>query len=401
MKKIIFIVLGVVLTVLLTYGIISQKESSQIDKLRTKIPGQEDDHQKETPKPKIVLPQPDSDINSLVQLLAAVDIESDEYKNQQNSEIVKKHYQEFNQNWTNLENKRLEPIRVWRDNELQALNTATHNLFYPFSGPDFLNANEIFPNCDNYLLFGLEKIGELPSWESLKGAGMQNYLYGVRTALSEIFQRNYFITMRMNSALNSQVKGVLPILSVFLARTGNDIVKIEKIVIRKNGEAVYSKWDGRKDDGFINGICIEFVHEKAEKSQKLYYFSTDLGDHAMASKGELVTFIKSFASKISLVKSASYLLHTANFNTVKNLILDETEACVQDDTGVPYKYFKQKNWDVRLYGKYARPIRDFNHGYQPDLAKVFEEDKSIKPINFTFGYHWWTDKSSILYCTKK
>jgi hypothetical protein len=338
---------------------------------------------------------------AISELLAALPIEDSSYQHWTKNPNVKTHQTEFNKSWANLETKKLKKMRVWRDNELNDLNKNPHNLFYPFSGPDFLNAYELFPYCDNYLLFGLEKAGELPSAEELQGAFLQNYLLNVRYALSEIFQRNYFITARMSGALNTNLKGVLPILAVFLARTDNQIVKIQKIFLEKSGKLTYTSLGYQSKFNLVWGLCIEFKNKNRNSPQKLYYFGTDLADGAMATKPELTNFIKSFPQKIALTKSASYLMHTANFTAIRNLILSDTEASVQDDTGVPYKYFIQAGWQVKLYGKYDKPIRDFNYGYQPDLMQTYNQNqKNIPLIDFTFGYHWWTDKSGILYFTK-
>jgi hypothetical protein len=339
--------------------------------------------------------------NSLATLLAGLPLEDSLEKSLGNLSSIRTHQSEFNKGWQNLETKRLSKIRAWRNKELTALNEASHNLFYPFSGPDFLNAHEIFPNCQNYLLFGLEPIGELPSLAQLKGQTMAVYLQDVRQGLSEIFNRNYFITSRMGQAFRSSVKGVLPTLSIFLARTQHQILNIERVYLNKKGEVILEEFTAKPSQNLLTAVRITFLHPQKNEPQYLYYFSTDLSNTPMAGKPELKDFVVKFSNKITLIKSASYLLHTAPFTNIRELILNHTEACVQDDTGVPYQFFKKAGWEVTLYGKYARPIRDFNYGYQPDLAQVFAQNEaSIQPIDFTFGYHWWTDKSSILYCKK-
>ncbi|MCU0443899.1 MAG: hypothetical protein MUE85_03205 [Microscillaceae bacterium] len=343
----------------------------------------------------------DAEATAVSKLLAALPISDSSYSDWQKSAAVRTHQTEFNKSWTNLESKKLEKMRTWRDKELVVLNNDPHNLFYPFSGPDFLNAYELFPNCENYLLFGLEKVGELPTAKTLKGAFLQNYLLNIRYALSEIFQRNYFITARMSGAFNTNLKGVLPILAVFLARTDNEIIKIQKIFLEKSGKLTYTSLGYQSKFNLVWGVCIEFKNKNKNSSQKLYYFGTDLANEAMTVKTELTKFIQSFGQKIALTKSASYLMHTANFTHIRDLILTDTQASLQDDTGVPYKYFIKAGWQAQLYGKYDKPIRDFNYGYQPDLMQVYQQNQhSIPAIDFTFGYHWWTDKSGILYFTK-
>ncbi|OJJ17659.1 hypothetical protein BKI52_27750 [marine bacterium AO1-C] len=309
---------------------------------------------------------------------------------------VKAHYTQFDIAWKKLEAKKLTKIRKWRDSEIPDFNKEGTNLFYPFAGPDFLNAYMLFPSCENYLLFGLEKIGKLPTANQLKG----NYLYSLRKSLSILMNRNYFITRDMMNNLNSNVKGVLPLVAVFMARGGNKILSIQKVYIQKDGKPKYVAFDDNKYYPGLKGVTIEFKNDNRDLPQRMYYFGTNFVDASMRSKGHLVKFIKSFANKMTFTKSASYLLHGYNFSTIRNIVLNNTSAVVQDDTGVPYRFYKDQ-WNVKLYGKYARPVRDFKYGFQRDLNQRFRTDKTIKPIDFTFGYHWWTDKSSILVCRKK
>ena len=47
----------------------------------------------------------------------------------------------------------------------------------------------------------------------------------------------------------------------------------------------------------------------------------------------------------------------------------------------------------------AKRVIDF---FSANSDKKFITDaKNVKPIDFTFGYHWWTDNSSILYFKRK
>jgi hypothetical protein len=352
-----------------------------------------------TPKPQA---GKDSTLNAIAQLLAGLPITARGFESISNDANTKKHYTEFEKGWKTLTDKRLDKMRKWHNEELSEWNTNEYNLFYPFSGPDFLNAFEMFPNADNYVMFGLEQVGKLPSKDQLKGAYLDAYLSGVRQGLSEIFNRNYFITSRMSGALNGYVKGVLPIMAVFLARTGNEIVNIQKVYLRKEDGVTIDKPFGDNSLTLLSGLHIIFKNPNRETTQHVYYFATDVSDAPLAGKGELLKFIKNFKNKATFVKSASYLLHTANFTTIRKLITNESIAVLQDDTGVPYQYFPAAEWNVQLYGKYAKPIADFNYGYQPDLNQKFlQEADKVKPIDFTFGYHWWTDKSSILYFKRK
>lgn len=350
----------------------------------------------ENSTPKVVV---DEVATARAKIMAGVELKNKNgYDSILNLPSTIEHYKQFNESWAKLDETRLSKIRKWRESELRKLNSEKHNLFYPFSGPDFLNAYEFFPNCDNYILFGLEPNGQLVDIKNMP----PDYLVSLRRALNEIFQRNYFITSFMGNKLWG--KGVLPIINIFMARTGNQLVDMKRFYLKSDGTPVFFDInDTKTDKNRVEGIMIEFLNEDKNKSQKVFYFGTDVEDSKMANKMELVTFIKSFPDKIAFMKSASYILQNTNFKTMLNLVLDETSSVLQDDTGVPYREFVSHGWDIQLYGKYARPVADFGgYTYQGDMAKAFQEKAAqVKPLDFTFGYHWTTDNSSVLLCTKK
>lgn len=356
-------------------------------------------------KPKVAI---DEYATLRAQLMAGVEVANKgEFDSLFKLPATKQHYDEFNKSWSSLEERHLSKLRAWRDAKMQDITKEEGNtLFYPFSGPDFLNAYTFFPNCDTYLMFGLEEPGKLADLKKMP----PNYLASLRGALSEIMERNYFITSKMGGTLWG--KGVLPIVNIFMARTGNKIVKIERFYLDKEGKAIHFPLEDEKGTAAkgapIVGITVEFLNEKRTKSQRIYYVGTDVADEKMKSKMELATFIKSFKNKVTFTKSASYIMHNTNFDIMRRIVVDDTKAVLQDDTGVRYEEFIKAGWDVKLYGVYGRPISDFgSYTYQNDLAKIYKEDKSIEKIDFTFGYHWigtnrtGVNNTSLLLGTKK
>ncbi len=341
--------------------------------------------------------KPDEMATTRAKIMAAVKVENlGKYDSLINTVATQQHYSEFNKQWAQLEAQRLSKIEPWRKKELADLSQEGRNLFYPFSGPDFLNAYLFFPNCDNYLMFGLEPNGKLVDLENMP----PNYLSGLRSALAEIFERNYFITSYMSGKLWG--KGVLPIINIFMARTNNQIVEMKRFYLDKDGKPTFFKLEDEKTGkGKLEGIMIEFLNVNKTKPQRVYYFGTDVQDDKMQSKMELVAFIKSFPQKITFIKSASYILHNTNFSVIRNIVLEDTDAILQDDTGVRYKVLAEKGWDITLYGKYARPVADFGaYTFQPALRDAYQTRNDIRPLDFTFGYHWKTDNTSLLLCKK-
>lgn len=363
---------------------------------------------KEDEKPKVVI---DEYATLRAQMMAGVEVANKgEYDSLFNLPATKQHYDEFGKAWSKLDETHLSKFRAWRDGKMTDITSQEGNtLFYPFSGPDFLNAYTFFPNCDTYLMFGLEQPGNLVDLKKMPA----NYLASLRKALNVLFQRNYFITSHMGGDLWD--KGVLPLVNVFMARTGNKIVKIERFYLDKEGKAIHFPLEDEKSVAAkgapIVGITVEFINEKRSKPQRIYYVGTNVADGEMKKKMELATFIKSFKNKVTFIKSASYILHNTDFEVMRRLVLDDTKAVLQDDTGVRYSEYIKAGWDVKLFGKYSRPIADFGpYTYQPDVAEIFKKDSTIEKIDFTFGYHYIGSKetekgrdsnTSLFLCKKK
>jgi len=368
---------------------------------KTKDNKEEEAKKKEAEKPKVVI---DEYATLRAQMMAGVEVANKgEFDSILNLPATKQHYTEFNTSWGKLEENHLSKIRTWRDKQLASLNAEEgNNLFYPFSGPDFLNVYTLFPNCDNYLMFGLEEPGNLVDLRKMP----PNYLSTLRNSLGYTFERNYFITSDMGKLWG---KGVLPLVNIFMARTGNKIVKIERFYLEKDGTPVNFPLEDEKAVAAkgkpIVGITIEFMNEKRSKPQRIYYVGTDVADEKMKAKMELATFIKSFKNKMAFIKSASYILHNTNFAIMRNIVLEDTKAVLQDDTGVRYEEYAKAGWDMKLFGRYARPVADFGgYTYQNDLAAAFKKDSTVQKINFTLGYHWKggeNSNTSIMLCKKK
>ena len=75
--------------------------------------------------------------------------------------------------------------------------------------------------------------------------------------------------------------------------------------------------------------------------QTLYYFSTDLSDDGVKRSGFLA-FCAKLGTADSFVKSASYLMHSGGFGTVRSFLLDHSATVLEDDSGIPLAYFDSK-----------------------------------------------------------
>jgi len=294
------------------------------------------------------------------------------------------HARSFDAAFAQLDQRQLSRIRAWAEANLAAPKPT---MFYMFSGPDFLYADAFYPHATTYVLSALEPPGSVPDLTRLPRGSVDTALYNIEHSLGTILSFSFFITKHMKVDLHvGQVSGTLPILYVFLVRSGKTIRDVTTISLDESGMVHESA-----DAGPARGVRIAFSgKDGVEKT--LYYFSTDLSNSAVRSSGFL-KFCATLAPGNSLIKSASYLLHSGNFSTVRDFILVNSATIIQDDSGIPLAYYNSKNWRFFPFGHYAGPISEFPSRYQQSYAELF---RHAQPIDFGIGYRWRSHESNLL-----
>ena len=299
---------------------------------------------------------------------------------------AKQHAAYFDTAFGNLEPK-LSKIRAW---SAANLNAPKPVMFYMFGGPDFIYADAFFPNATTYVLSGLEPVGQIPDLMKMPRWSVAQGLRHIQGSLRSVLTVSYFITVDMYRDLNAgPVSGTLPILYVFLARSGKVIHDVSLVHLDEQG--ALQQGDGIRLWSPARGVKIIFS-EKDGPQKTLYYFSGNLADNR-GKNNALLQFCKSLGQGDSFVKSASYLLHTTNFSQVRNFILDNSASILQDDTGVPLTYFDTAKWQLRAFGRYVTPI--FPAFFQPKLNE-FHQRAQPTPIEFGIGYRWRPNESNLL-----
>ena len=300
-----------------------------------------------------------------------------------------RHARFFDQAFAQLEQRQLAKIRAWSDTNLAAPRPT---MFYMFSGPDFLYADAFYGKATTYVLSALEPPGSVPDLTRLSHGGVGAALYNVERSLSSILSFSFFITKQMKVDLHAgQIGGTLPILYVFLARSGKTIRGVTPVALDQNG-AVITENLGKSA---VRGTRIIFAgNDGVERT--LYYFSTDLSNAGVKASGFL-KFCATLAPGNSLLKSASYLLHSGNFTAVRDFILANSATIIQDDSGIPLAYYNKKRWRFFPFGRYAGPIAEFPGRYQESYAELFHR---AQPMDFGIGYRWRSHESNLLLAVK-
>ena len=293
------------------------------------------------------------------------------------------HAKFFDGAFSQLEQRQLSRIRAWADSNLAAPKPT---MFYMFSGPDFLYADAFYSNATTYVLSALEPPGAVPDLTKMPRGSVDAALYNIEHSLGSILSFSFFITKHMKVDLHAgQLSGALPILYVFMARSGKTIHEVTPVTLDDQG-AVHTD-----SVGTARGVRITFAgKDGVEKT--LYYLSTDLSNSGVKASGFL-KFCETLAPGNSLIKSASYLLHSGNFTTVRKFILANSATIIQDDSGVPLAYYNQKKWRFFPFGRYAGPIAEFPGKYQQSYAALF---RGAQPIDFGIGYRWRSHESNLL-----
>lgn len=304
------------------------------------------------------------------------------------------HARYFDSIFTREENSHLSKIREFSQKYLADKHDT---MLYMFSGPDFLYATSFFPSASTYVLAGLEPVGRIPELTNLGPFVISSELQNLESSLGSLFNFSFFITQHMKSQLREgPIFGTLPILYVFLARTGKTVHELSFVNLDEQGSPQIVDQAATSTRGAAPGVKIVFS-EGAGPKQTLYYFSTNIADGSFERSG-FSAFLAKLGPADSLLKSASYLLHKDEFAKVRQLLLNYSETIVQDDSGIPLVYFDRRRWQFLAFGRYEAPISIFANFYQPGVAELFQ---NANPIDFGIGYRWRKNESNLIVARKQ
>jgi hypothetical protein len=298
----------------------------------------------------------------------------------QQGEAYKSHQKELSDKWAFCRKARYEAMRKWGEENLGKVKGSREIVRYLFGGPDFLNAYAFFPNARVMVLGGLEPIGEVPPPEKLKPGMLGQSLASLRQALRTSLYCGYFITSEMGGQLHHGCfRGVLPVLYTELALTGNTVDSV-------NFEQPFG----------APGVRITY-HRPGNSEQTLYYFQSNLANGEPCHR--FLTWLGTLGEGATYLKAASYLLHGSEFSQTRDFLLGTSSVVVEDDSGIPYRYFAQGGWNIRLFGEYVSPLPIFSGYAQRDFREAYKTPSYAGPISFGAGYHVVPAHANILLAT--
>ncbi|MBN2160640.1 MAG: hypothetical protein JW807_14725 [Spirochaetes bacterium] len=304
--------------------------------------------------------------------------------------------------WNRLQGPNLHKIRDW----WRAYRPSRYGktVLYPFSGPDIMNALTFFPDADNYILFGLESPGVIPKPHDIPADQITRGLNGLSSSLGDILHMNFFKTKGMAAEMSSQsFNSIAGIIMYFLATNGYTVVDARKIVIDANSNVVPgTPSDDRIDwknppKSRVPGVEISFRKGYGKRQNVRYYMLNVIDNALTVSSPNFIPYLHKEGPYATIIKSASYLMHNddVKFTKIRRAIMESTNFLVQDDSGVPLRYFKPGAWKLRFHGYYDRPIGLFANRQQPDLKKAMDEQSTGK-LPFSYGYDYQPGQSNLM-----
>lgn len=325
-------------------------------------------------------------------------IKNNDIKKNENLRIWKQYSASVNRKWKRLNNNKIKKIRDFSEKNLGYPNKYK-TIFYPFSGPDFLHAFTLFPSAERYIMVALEKPGAIPSLYTLsRDSLLYNYIGKLNRSLRDILQLSFFITKNMRVDLRSgQIDGVLPVILFFLARTGNTVINISDAKINDSGEITLQSGQNLKISS--KGMNITFFTADSVKKE-IIYFSRNINNPNLEKDMAFKKFVKINAPFASYLKAASYLMHSRYFSGIRRLILDNSGVLLQDDSGIPVRYFKDGRWQLKFFGVYNGPIPLFAGNFQQDLYDYYHSHSPAK-LNFGIGYKHRKGSSNLMLALKR
>ena len=312
-----------------------------------------------------------------------------------------KHRGELDPRWSKIEDQSFPAMRAFQKQELSGISIANSTVFYPFSGPDALMLTILFPRSPTYVMVGLEPAGTLPSPKQLAGKDLGEYLARVRTTIDSELSRSFFVTRQMDRQFRGQVTDglFLPILQL-LVRTNHTILGFRYVRLNDTGQIVERAADYKAPGKIGNkGVELDFRTDSDQSVHKLFYFSVNLSDVRLRQNQAFLSFLTGLKGATTFLKATSYMIHKQEFSIIRERILSDSLAVLQDDSGIPYHFFAAAHWRVQLYGDYVRPYGSFRWLEQPDLRKAYLTT-GPKPLDFKIGYGYGRIASNLLLATR-
>ncbi len=311
----------------------------------------------------------------------------------------------LDKSWGKIEKNYIKFVSEWSKEYLPKANEA-NTAVYPLSGADFINLYHFYPKAPRYIMIGLETPGYVNDPNLYKPEELKLAFYTLDASVNQIASQNYFTTILMEKKFsNKYFPGVTPVLLIFLKRLGHFIDEVQRISIAPDGRIrEIQESEVNSSPEAYQGIRIVFHSEEIKNKRELIFLKIFVNQNSADESTSEGKFLLQ-QNRLNLVmKSAIYLMHLEKYKDFIKTILKKTDMVVEDDSGIPIRYFPEEDWDKQVFGQYTRRISikyvpkeanmfksekgnvksESQKFTQEDLKKIFEV--SAKPLLFKYGY---------------
>lgn len=300
--------------------------------------------------------------------------------------------------WARLQEGNSQKIVQWKEKHIPKKYTPA--IFYPFSGPDIINALLFFPDGTEYIMFGLESPGSIPRAHDVPQHKLPAGLSGLGIALDNVLNVNYFKTLRMEREISTNsFNSITSVIMFFLSRMEYEVLSARHVWIDGTGVLVSEK-TAKRDPRLVTGVELLLRKGNGGSVKRVRYFQLNVIDNSLKTYTNFIPYLETYDRYTTIIKSASYLMHNEQkFTKIRTLTLSHSDYILQDDSGVALRFFDRSIWKLSFHGVYTRPVPLFAHRYQADFAKEVKE-KSTGPLPFSYGYNFGVNRSNLMFAER-
>jgi len=99
------------------------------------------------------------------------------------------------------------------------------------------------------------------------------------------------------------------------------------------------------------------------------------------------------------MKSAAYVMFEHR-PYARQFVLDQSRYVLQEDSGIPLRYFDPSVWALQFYGAYSKPYRFSNMTTRRTLPG-YTKSAGTSTLPFGIGYHFQVDTANLLFAIRK
>jgi hypothetical protein len=312
---------------------------------------------------------------------------------------------QMNQYWDKIQTNYLEKVEPWKQENITNLSPYNTTL-YPLAGGDFINLYTFNSSSPRYVMIGLQKPGYIRDPRNFSDAELGRALGSIQSVVGELAVFNYSTSKRLQREVaNPYFTGIAPTLIFFMKRFGFSILDLERIYLNEIGvvskeEESFEISDKRK----TTGVRIRFYKKEEGFVRELFFFRIWLSGKSATSDTAEGKFIQSLGRMNLMFKSAEYIFHTPEYKDFLSTLVSRSDRVVEDESGVPLRFFNGEEWNMKVYGKYLGKIPLKNTPvvpFQSDLDELFRAQSQPLPFDFGYGVLKGKGKSNLLLFERK